>query len=72
MLEGKFPCQITSLILNEIRHKVWTQSDVGSSIAPLLVVVGGREYGQDLGRQPDMRCAVLKSIIVSLFLAGDV
>lgn len=43
LLESKFPCHITSLILNKIRHKVWTQPDVGATITTNLIVVGCRE-----------------------------
>lgn len=41
------------LILNHIRHKVWTQLHVGPSVAAHIVVVGGREQSQDLSGGDD-------------------
>lgn len=41
------------LILNHIRHKVWTQLHVGPSVAAHIVVVGGREQSEDLSGGDD-------------------
>lgn len=36
------------LVLNHIRHKVWTQFDIGPPVASHVVIIGGREEGEDL------------------------
>lgn len=36
------------LVLNHIRHKVWAQSDIGPPVASHIVIIGGREEGEDL------------------------
>lgn len=36
------------LVLNHIRHKVWTQSDIGPSVASHIIIIRGREEGEDL------------------------
>lgn len=41
------------LILNHIRHKVWTQLHVGPSVAAHIIVVGGREQSEDLSGGDD-------------------
>lgn len=36
------------LVLDHVRHKVWTQFDVGPPVASHIVIIGGREEGEDL------------------------
>lgn len=36
------------LVLNHIRHKVWAQFDIGPPVASHIVIIGGREEGEDL------------------------
>lgn len=36
------------LVLNHIRHKVWTQFDIGPPVASHIIIIGGREEGEDL------------------------
>lgn len=62
------------LILNHIRHKVWTQLHVGPSVAAHIVVVGGREQSEDLsgGDDKGFRAAsrhlnITTSVIVRYF-----
>ena len=39
------------LVLNHIRHEVWTQFDIGPPVASHIIVIGGREEGEDLTKQ---------------------
>lgn len=36
------------LVLNHIRHKVWSQFDIGPPVASHVIIIGGREEGEDL------------------------
>ena len=45
---SELPGHTGGLVLNHIRHKVWTQLHVGAPVASHVVVVGGREQSQDL------------------------
>lgn len=31
------------LVLNHIRHEVWTHDDIGSPVASHIIIIGGRE-----------------------------
>lgn len=31
------------LVLNHIRHEVWTHYDIGSPVASHIIIIGGRE-----------------------------
>lgn len=41
-------CHAVGLVLNHIRHEVWTQLYIGSPVASHVVIIGGREQGEDL------------------------
>lgn len=39
--QGELSARLAGLILNEVRHQIVAHSNVGSSVAAQLVVVGG-------------------------------
>lgn len=58
---GELSGHAAGLVLNHIRHKVWTQLYIGPPVTSHIVVIGGREQSEDLREMKEKVLTALQS-----------